>query len=200
MVTSMKFKTLTAAAVLLAACATAPEPTYQPAIAPGHSGWLIAPAEDGRHTVQYTGAKSMTREQVAQFALQRAAEFTTESGQEWFAVFDTKSQQVPLLQDGDLQGKTGGFVNGGEASGTGTGASPSGVRDSATRGGPSTGGFGGGDVPYQVLERWTPPTVHQTVVVIQMGKGDQARFAGDRAPQIYSAATVLAELRAKAKP
>jgi hypothetical protein len=192
-----------AVAGVLAGCATAPAAKYEPASTLGAPGYLTAPAEGGRHTVVYTGARGMTREQVAQYALLRAAEFTTESGQEWFAVIsrDTQSVQLQRGKD-DLSTKTGG-VMGGESAGTGAGGvggteSPRGVSDSATRGGPSTGGFGGGDVPYQVLERWEPPKVFQTVIVIQMGKGDKAEFPGvQKAPEIFPAQTVASEIRAK---
>lgn len=192
-----------AATLALVGCAAAPAPVYEPAPALGASGYLTAPAEGGRHTVVYTGARGMTREQVAEYALLRAAEFTTESGQEWFAVINRTSQsvQLPRAQQ-DIQGKSGGVLSG-ESAGTGAGgaggvSSPRGTSDSATRGGPSTGGFGGGDVPYQVLERWEPPKVFQTVIVIQMGKGDKAEFPGmAKAPEIFPAQSVAAEIRTK---
>lgn len=191
------------AALVLSACAAAPAPKYQPASVLGAAGYLTAPADSGRFSVVYTGARGMTREQVAQYALLRAAEFTTESGQEWFAVINKTSQTVQLQREKqDIQGKSGGVL-GGETAGTGSGAaggseSPRGTSDSGTRGGPSTGGFGGGDVPYQVLERWEPPKVFQTVIVIQMGKGDKAEFPGvTQAPEIFPAQTVASEIRAK---
>jgi hypothetical protein len=140
---------------------------------------------------------------VAEYALLRAAEFTAESGQEWFAVITTNTQSVQLARKSeDLQSKSGGVL-GGESVGTGSGGAggseaPRGTSDSSTRGGPSTGGFGGGDVPYQVIERWEPPKVYQTVILIQMGKGDKAEFPGvAKAPTIYSADTVVSEIRAK---
>ena len=65
-------------------------------------------------------------------------------------------------------------------------------------GGPTTGGFGGGDVPYQVLERWRPPSVKQTTLIVQMGSGNQASFEGlESTPEIYSAQEVAAQIRAK---
>lgn len=191
------------AAVLLAACATAPVATYEAATNPNTSGYLTMPADNGRHTVVYTGTRGMTKEQVAQFALLRAAELTTESGQEWFAVINTQTQDVELRKKDDLQARSGGGVLGGESASTGAGGAggttrPGGTSDSSTRGGPSTGGFGGGDVPYQVLERWTPPKVHQTVLIIQMGKGSEAKFTGvTKAPEIFDAKTVAEGIRAK---
>jgi hypothetical protein len=195
------------AVIALSACATAPATSYEAAASLNSSGHLTVPADNGRHTIVYTGAKGMSREQVAAYALLRAAEFTVESGQEWFAVIDTKNQKVELARGkDDLQGRSGGFISGGESAGAGAGgagatASPAGVSDSTTQGGPSTGGFGGGDVPYQVLERWTPPTVHQTVIVIQMGKDSQATFRGlNAAPEIFAAKSTAAEIRGRMKP
>lgn len=167
------------------------------------TGYFSAPTDDGRIAVAYTGAKGMSRAQVAQYAMLRAAELTLESGQEWFAVIETKTQNVPLQVQDDLKSRTGGGFVSGESAGTGTGgagAAPSrpGVADPAVRGGPSTGGFGGGDVPYQVLERWQPPTVPQTILVIQMGSGDQASFEGlKKTPEIFGARTVAEEIRGK---
>jgi hypothetical protein len=181
-----------------------PKPTYQPATEINTAGYLTAPADDGRIAVVYTGARGMSRKQVAEYAMLRAAEFTAESGQEWFAIIDSKAQKVPLVEaKNDLKAR-GGF-GGGESTGTGAGggggAAPRGTTDSSTRGGPSTGGFGGGDVPYQALERWTPPSVFQTVLLIQMGKGDQASFAGvKKTPEIFPASSTAAEIRAKMKP
>jgi hypothetical protein len=182
-----------------------PKPTYQPATEINSPGFLTAPADGGRISVVYTGARGMSKKQVAEYAMLRAAEFTAESGQEWFAIIESKAQKVQLVDaKGDLKSR-GGF-GGGESTGTGAGgsgatATPRGTADSSTRGGPSTGGFGGGDVPYQALERWTPPSVHQTVLVIQMGKGDQASFAGvTKTPEIFPASTTAAEIRAKMKP
>jgi hypothetical protein len=195
---------LAATAALLSAPLWAKKPVYQAAEAPNRPGYLTAtPAADGLVTVVYTGAKGMNKAQVAEFALLRAAELTRESGEEWFAVMETRTQDVELAKPGEeLQSHTGGFISGGEAAGTGTGggraASPSGTADSSTRGGPSTGGFGGGDVPYQVLERWTPPKVFQTALVIRMGKGDNASFPGvQKAPEIFGAEATEAEIRAK---
>lgn len=198
--------TIVSAALALSACASAPVQTYQASAGPGSPGYLTAPSDNGRYTVAYTGAKGMSREQVAQYALLRAAELTAESNQEWFAVIDTQTQSVQLTQEkDDLRGRTGGFVNGGESTGTGAGGAggtlnPGGVSDAATRGGPSTGGFGGGDVPYQVIERWTPPTVYQTVLIVQMGSGDDATFAGvTQTPKIFPAKSTAADIRGKMK-
>ena len=199
---------IVAFAAMLSGCATAPAPAVYEA-APGldTSGWLTAPAENGRYVVAYTGTKGMSRDQVARFALLRAAEFTAEAGQDWFAVIETKSNNVRLASKEDLKGRSGGgFLGGSGGSSTGAGgsgntANPQGTSDASTAGGPSTGGFGGGAPPTQVMERWQPPTVPQAVIIIQMGKGEQGKFPGlAKAPEIYSAKTTAEEIRAKMTP
>jgi hypothetical protein len=198
-------------AVMLSALATAA--TAKPPVAPVYeaatditsAGWLTAPAENGRYYVAYTGTKGMTREQVAEFALLRAAEFTAESGLEWFAVTETKTQKVALVAKDDLKSRSGSIIGGPGGASTGSAgsnaASPRGTSESSTAGGGSTGGFGGGAPPTAVTERWVPPMVLQTVIVIQMGKGEEASFPGlKKAPQIFSAKTTAEEIRAKMKP
>jgi hypothetical protein len=196
-------------AVMLWGCASAPppKPVYEAATNVNAPGYLTAPAETGRFAVVYTGTKGMSREQVAQYALLRAAEFTTESGQEWFAVITTKTQNVQLVQSKeDLRTRSGGgFIGGPGGSSTGAGGTGApatrGTADAQTGGSATAGGFGGGAPPTQVLERWTPPMVPQTVLVIQMGTGDQAKFPGlDKAPEIFPAKTVASDIRAKMNP
>ena len=145
-------------AVMLSALATAATakppvaPVYEAATDINSAGWLTAPAENGRYYVAYTGTKGMTREQVAEFALLRAAEFTAESGQEWFAVIETKTQKVALVAKDDLKSRSGGIIGGPggaapEQAAAGASASPRGTSDASTAGGASTGGFGGGAPP-----------------------------------------------------
>jgi hypothetical protein len=200
---------LAAVAALLSGCASAPPPAavYEPAADVNSPGYLTTPTEDGRFAVSYTGTKGMSRERVAEFALLRAAEFTAESGQEWFAVINTKTQLVQLAPTKeDLKTRSGGgFIGGPGGSGTGAGGSGApasrGTADAQTGGSATAGGFGGGAPPTQVLERWTPPKVPQTVIVIQMGTGEKAEFRGlDKAPEIFSAKTVASDIRAKMKP
>lgn len=197
-----------AIAALLWGCASAPPPApvYEAAAGVNSPGYLTAPSEDGRFVVSYTGTRGMTREQVAEFALLRAAEFTAESGKEWFAVITTKTQSVvPAPPKEDLKSRSGGgFIGGPGGSSTsagGTGAPATrGTADPTTGGSATAGGFGGGAPPTQVLERWTPPKVLQTVIVIQMGSGDQASFGGlDKAPEIFPAKSTAEDIRSKMK-
>jgi hypothetical protein len=208
----MKSALSLAVALALGVCASTsstaapPKATYVAAPGLDTSGWLTANADDGRYTVVYTGTPGMKREQVAEFAMLRAAEFTSEAGLEWFAVTRKTARTVQIdPRKGDLAAKTGGTLGGNPTAGTGSGAQGAGttpgVSNSTTRGGPSTGGFGGGDVPYQVLERWQPAKVPQTILEIQMGSGDQAMFKGlNKAPEIFDAKKVSSEIRAKMEP
>ena len=198
----MKRLALVAVTLALSACQTA-MPTYQAASVPNGVGYFSAPADNGRQAVTYTGEKGMTPAQVAEFALLRAAELTIASGQEWFAVLHTAGQQVQVGDVNRIDGRSGAVLTG-ESTTAGAGGggdrSTAGavVGDGAVPGGPSTGGFGGGDVPYQVLERWTPPTVHQTTILVQMGSGQQASFEDlESAPEIYSAQAVVDQIRSK---
>lgn len=189
-------------ALMLAACQTA-APSYRPATTAGGVGYFSAPTANGRHLVAYTGAKNVSAAQVAELALLRAAELTLETGGEWFAVIDTISEQVRIGDINDIRGRSGPVLTsqGATASPGGGSDSPapgSGVVDGSVPGGPSIGGFGGGDVPYQVIERWRPQTVNRTRIVIQTGSGDRAAFSGlEAAPQIYSARATADEIRAK---
>jgi len=190
--------------ITLVGCASTPVATYKAATELGSPGYMSAPADNGYYAVIYTGEMGVSRNQVAQFALLRAAEFTTESGYDWFAVISKTPQQVKLKTEKDpIIAHTGGSFGNGPASSTGAGgaggtSSPRGVSDASTSGGPSTGGFGGGDVPYQVMERWDAGMVPQMVIIIKMGKGNKADFNGlDKAPEIYSAKSIATDIRAK---
>jgi hypothetical protein len=145
----------------------------------------------------------MSPAQVAEFALLHAAELTLSSGQQWFAVLHTASQKVQVGDVNRIAGRSGSVLTGESATATAGGggdrrSAGAGIDDGGVPGGPSTGGFGGGDVPYQVLERWTPTTVNQTTMLIQMGSGNQASFEGlETAPEIFSAQEVRDRIRAK---
>jgi hypothetical protein len=191
---------LIASAVALSACQTSTA-SYEAASGPGQVGYFSAPVDDGRVAITYTGKKGMAEAQVAEYALLRAAELTLASGQQWFAVLYSDSREARVGDINRIDGRSGAILTGeSTTAGSGgdrTGAGP-GIDDSPVPGGPTTGGFGGGDVPYQVLERWTPPTVKQTTLIVQMGSGNQASFEGlESVPQIYSAQEVAAQIRAK---
>ena len=194
----MRISTLLVGAMLaLGGCASTPEaPTYQAARGANMIGYMNSAAVDGRAPVVYTGGPQSSQAEVARLALLRAAEFTLESGHEWFAVLGTENVRVPIAQETDLTSR--GRLDS-EGASTGTGAPPSeGGGPVNTNMGPSIGGFGGGDVPYQVVERWTPQQGYQTRLIIQMGSGDQASFPGaaDR-PEIFPARSTAETIRSE---
>jgi hypothetical protein len=96
-----------------------------------------------------------------------------------------------------MAGRTGNFMGNGSVgygSGGGNGVGGGGGNVNV---GPSTGGFGGGDAPPAVLEHWQPKKVPQAILIIQMGKGDQANFEGlTKQPEIFDAKSTIAELKA----
>jgi hypothetical protein len=97
-----------------------------------------------------------------------------------------------------LSGRTGNFMGNnsvGYGNGGGNGVGGGGGNVNV---GPTTGGFGGGDVNPNVLEHWQPKKVPQAVLIIQMGKGDQANFPGlTKQPEIFDAKSTVDELRAE---
>jgi hypothetical protein len=196
-------KLMLASAVLaLAGCQTA-SATYQAPDGPDQVGYFNAPVDDGRLAVTYTGTKGMAPAQVAEYAMWRAAELTIASGKEWFAVLQTSRQQVRVGDVIRIDGRSGSVLTGETTTATAGGggdrsSATSGVDDGVVPGGPTTGGFGGGDVPYQVLERWRPPTVNQATLIIQLGSGNETTLEGlERTPEFFSAQEVAASIRAK---
>ena len=198
----MKRTAIVALALLAGACATTASPTYQAAASASGSGYVNAPIGNGRQTIKYTGTAKMTPQQVSQYALLRAAEVTLQNGQEWFAILSANSSEVAPGNANDLA-TTAGPVMGGSNSAAGNGGADTssmrpGVSDGSFQTGANIGGFGGGgDVPYQVLERWRGKGVPQSVLIIQMGSGDNASFPGvTGTPTIMSAAKVREEILA----
>ena len=172
-------------------------PVYKAAGPQGGAGWAVSAVPNGRYAVSYTGDSKTKKDQVAKFAFLRAAEFTQEQGFEWFAVIASSVRDVEVGGADDLAGRTGNFM-GNNSIGYGNGGGNGMAGGGGTVGtGPSTGGFGGGDAPVGVMERWQPKKVPQAVLIIQMGKGDQANFEGlTKQPEIFDAKSTVEELRA----
>lgn len=160
-------------ALALTACA-ATSPSYQ-ALDGRAGGYASQSIEANRYVVSYTGVKGMPREQVAQYAMLRAAEITQENGHEWFAVIGGTTRKVDLTKAlSSAVGDYGHFLDTGF----------------------SFGGWGGGAPPAQVLERWKADDVAQTIMIIQVGTGDDARFEGANAtPEIFDAKATAEEIR-----
>ena len=190
----MKRFFLIALAAISIATSTSAGIVYQAAIKPGAEGYYTTPLEKGRVSIVYTGALGMAREKVVQLALLRAAEFTTESGQEWFALLSsvTKSIKSGAPDDSDVASKGGHFMGAGAEAGGSTGvADGKGAIDNASN--PA-----GPLVPNSLMERWRGANLYQTVLIIQMGSGDNASFEGVvKSPQILPAAATAEAIRSK---
>lgn len=79
-----------AACLLLAACAT---PTvYGPRTSPNASGFSEMRIEADRFRVSYTGGNGASPDQVADYALLRAAEITVAQGYDWYRVVEQFTQ------------------------------------------------------------------------------------------------------------
>jgi glycerol-3-phosphate dehydrogenase len=174
-------------------------PVYKAAGPNGGLGYTNTKVEENRYVITYTGDARMKADVVANYALLRAAEFTTEAGHEWFAVLTTSVKEIEVGSAEDVASRTGAFIGNVTAS-SGAGSNQSAGSDSSIPMGPSTGGFGGGDVPPAVLERWKPRKVSQAVLLIQVGSGDQASFPGaTKQPEIFEAKKTAEEIRASVK-
>ena len=176
----------------VAVCASADSKDYHASSTPGASGYFNAPDDSastqaGRWVVGYTGDPGVSRQKVAEFALQRASELAAEQHQEWFAVISTTSRMVQAGAADDLTTRAGHFM----------GTGPQATAAPPTSGAPhevnNTPSFGGSQVPNDLLEHWAPRRVGQTVLIIQLGSGDHASFPGmDHQPQIFPAAGAAA--------
>lgn len=85
--------TITAAALALSACATAPT-RYQPAYGPSGVGFSEQQIEADRFRVSYRGGQGAPEAQVVDYALLRAADLTLGSGYDWFVV-DQRYTEAP---------------------------------------------------------------------------------------------------------
>jgi len=194
---------LVASAVPVAATAA---PAYQAAGKNGGMGWSTATLPNGNIVVAYTGNSRMKPDQVSNYALLRAAEIAQDAGAESFSVIASSVGEVEPGSASDLAGRNGAFFTDVSA-GVGQGADINGRTGNTGTGsdanipmGPSTGGFGGGDVPTSALEQWRPQKVAQALLVIQIGKADASAPAGDgKPPQIFDTKSTLEGLRPHGK-
>lgn len=178
-------------------------PVYKASGPNGGTGYTSASTGENRYAVVYTGDARMKRDVVANYALLRAAELTSEAGFEWFAVLSTTVKDIEVGSADDMASRTGQFMGNPNSTTSGAGSDQSagsGGSDSSIAMGPSTGGYGGGDVPPAVLERWKPRKVVQAALVIQVGKGDNASFPDVTSqPEIFDAKATIEEIRAAMK-
>lgn len=179
-----KFSLVAAAFMAVIAVSGAEAKPYKVAEKPGAAGYFNVLEDGGFWTVGYTGEPGQSNREIAEYALKRAADLTAEQHQAWFAVLTTTNRMVQLGVADDLQARAGNFM------GTGAG----GTTSAPIAGAPSTnsqnntGTFGGSAVPDNVLETWQPRKVRQTILVIELGTGDDASFPGlDHKPEIFPA-------------
>ncbi len=80
------------AALAMAACATTPT-VYQPAAGPSGVGFSEFRIEPGRYRITFRGGPGAPPEQIADYALLRAADLALAEGYDWFRVADRFARQ-----------------------------------------------------------------------------------------------------------
>ncbi|MDP3659025.1 hypothetical protein [Phenylobacterium sp.] len=114
---------LVLATLLLGACASAPT-LYQPAAGPQAVGFSEYRIEPGRYRITFRGGSGAPPEQVADFALLRAADLALADGYDWFRVSDRFIRQAGPDNSPRLSIGTGGGSFGHSSSfGVGVGTS-----------------------------------------------------------------------------
>jgi hypothetical protein len=115
---------LIAATLGLAACASTPT-VYGPAMradGPGYSDYRI---EQNRFRITFRGGRGAPPEQVADYALRRAADIALAEGFDWFQVTDRFMRQEGGYGDGPRVSVGAGGGSGGYRSGVGVGVGTS---------------------------------------------------------------------------
>ncbi|WP_068876725.1 MULTISPECIES: hypothetical protein [unclassified Phenylobacterium] len=144
----MKRLVVVAAALSLAACATAPT-LYQPAAGPQAVGYSEYRIEPGRYRVTFRGGPGAPPQQVMDYALVRAADLAISDGYDWFRVADRFTEGRP---------------DRGPRVGVGVGGGDYGYRSGVSLGVGTTFNLGGG------------PSLSTTIEVV-MGRGERPRGA-----------------------
>jgi len=185
--------TILASAGLMVCAATSA--MAQPA-ADGRGEYVVSEVGQNQYAVVFRGATRMDQRDVVAAALRQSAQTAVDHGQEWFFVRSTMTDRVDLSTVGALEdlNRGGGSANDTSA---GAGGGESGSRNSgtgATNGAdPGTVGVGT-QAPSALIERRPPRRVYQTVMVIQVGSGDEVSITGmTEAPEIFDAHALLEE-------
>ncbi|MGQ3018717.1 CC0125/CC1285 family lipoprotein [Phenylobacterium sp.] len=109
---------------VLGGCAMAASP-YGPAYGPRGAGYSEYQIEPGRFRVTYQGGPGAPPQQVADYALLRAAELTLTQGYDWFQITDRATSGRPGGGPRLSVGTGGGSYGGRTAIGVGVGTSMS---------------------------------------------------------------------------
>lgn len=107
---------IAAAAIMLAACATAVGTAYAPADSKGY-GYAETRIEADRYRVSFAGDGATPQNVVEDYLLLRAAELAVENGYDWFRVV---GRTIDEAEKGGV-GLGGGFGGGGRNVGVGVG-------------------------------------------------------------------------------
>ena len=137
-----------AVSLVLSACATAPT-LYQASIGPRAVGYSEYRIEPGRYRITFQGGPGAPAQQVADYALLRAADLAVAEGYDWFQVADRFSEGRP---------DTGPRI------GVGLGGGDFGRRSGVSLGVGTSFNLGGG------------PAIASTIEVV-MGRGERPRGA-----------------------
>ena len=142
------FLAAAAASLALSACATAPT-LYQASNGPQAVGYSEYRIEPGRYRITFRGGPGAPAQQVADYALLRAADLAVAEGYDWFQVADRFSEGRP---------DTGPRI------GVGLGGGDFGLRSGVSLGLGTSFNLGGG------------PAIASTLEVV-MGRGERPRGA-----------------------
>lgn len=116
------------AALALAGCATTPT-VYAPSASQTGVGFSDYRIESGRYRVTFNGGPGASVNQVADYALLRAAEVSLKDGYDWFRIVDRRDSQIgsggsgPRVSVGTGSSSWSGGRRGGSSFGVGVGTS-----------------------------------------------------------------------------
>ncbi len=162
----------------------------------GQGEYIVQAIEQDQFAVVFRGETGMDRREVAAAALRQAAQTAVDQGKEWFFVRETTTQRIDLSQVGSLEDLDRGSTAAQDTS-RGAGGGEAGSRGSGTGvtfgADPSSVGLGT-QAPSGLIERRPPRRVYQTVLLIQVGSGDEVRITGmSEAPEIFDAQALLTD-------
>lgn len=155
----------------------------------------VAQTAESEYAVIVRGERGMQRRDVAAAAMLRAAQFTLESGHQWFIVSSATTTRINLAtapRMAALAGETGRAQDAVPRSSTET--SQGGGHGATAGADPGAVGVGTG-VDSRLLEQRPPRMVYQTILLIRVGEGSEVAVENPEADlQIFDAASIAAQL------